>query len=377
MPRPPPTPALQGAPPAVGDEFRCPALARGLRAIAATRGEAFYRGEVAEAIAAFVSSHGGALTVADLAAYTPEWVTPLTQSYHDGYVLHELPPNGQGMVALIALGIIKHFDLRQWPVDSPETQHVLIEAVKLAFADVYQYVADPSPPVAAGEGETTPRGMAAGIAAALLNEEYLARRAAMIDVNRAQAYNAGDPQGGTVYLTVADSRGMMVSFIQSNFMGFGSGCAEPTFGVSLQNRGHAFSLAAGPNQVGPGQRPFHTIIPAFVTRHGEPVMSFGVMGANMQPQGHVQTLVRMIDFGQSPQAACDAPRWRWNRGLALNVEPHWPPATIAGLRARGHEIEELHDAYQDFGAGQFIWKLPGRGYVAASDPRRDGQAVGF
>jgi gamma-glutamyltranspeptidase/glutathione hydrolase len=171
-----------------------------------------------------------------------------------------------------------------------------------------------------------------------------------------------------------------VSFIQSNFMGFGSGCVEPQFGVSLQNRGHAFSLAPGPNQVAPGKRPFHTIIPAFLTKDGQPVMSFGVMGANMQPQGHMQTLVRMVDYGQHPQAACDAPRWRYNAGLEINVEQQMAPATVQALKARGHRVEVINDNYQDFGAGQFIWRAGDpkvQGYVCASDARRDGLVAGF
>jgi gamma-glutamyltranspeptidase/glutathione hydrolase len=177
---------------------------------------------------------------------------------------------------------------------------------------------------------------------------------------------------------------MMVSFIQSNYMGFGSGCVEPSFGVSLQNRGHAFSLDAKAhnpaNLVAPGKRPFHTIIPAFLTKDGQPVMSYGVMGANMQPQGHLQTLVRMLDYGQNPQAACDAPRWRYNAGLEINVEANMNAATVQGLAARGHRMEVINDSYQDFGAGQFIWRAGDpkvQGYVAASDARRDGQAVGF
>ena len=218
-------------------------------------------------------------------------------------------------------------------------------------------------------------------AAQMLDPAYLAERARLIDPARAQDFQAGNPvKGGTIYLSAADEQGMMVSFIQSNYMGFGSGCVEPQFGISLQNRGHAFGLLAGPNQVAPGKRPFHTIIPAFLSRAGQPVMSFGVMGANMQPQGHVQTLVRMLDHRQSPQAACDAPRWRFNAGLEINVEAGMHGATVQGLQALGHRVEVLNDSYQDFGAGQFIWRAgePAvQGYVAASDPRRDGQAVGF
>ncbi len=207
-------------------------------------------------------------------------------------------------------------------------------------------------------------------------------------MKRAQNFGAGNPvKGGTIYLSAADASGMMVSFIQSNYMGFGSGCVEPTFGVSLQNRGHSFSLDANAlnpaNLVAPGKRPFHTIIPAFLTKDGKPVMSYGVMGANMQPQGHMQTLVRMLDYGQNPQAACDAPRWRYHEGMELNVEAAMNAATVQGLRDRGHVIADIGGAgnsYQDFGAGQFIWRMgdPAReGYLAASDPRRDGQAVGF
>jgi gamma-glutamyltranspeptidase/glutathione hydrolase len=170
---------------------------------------------------------------------------------------------------------------------------------------------------------------------------------------------------------------MMVSFIQSNFMGFGSGVVVPEWGLSLQNRGYGFVLdEASPNGVAPGKRPFHTIIPGFLTQNGAPVMSFGVMGGNMQPQGHLQTLVRMIDHGQNPQAACDAPRWRFNAGLEINAEATMPAATLQGLVARGHRVDVIEDSYQDFGAGQFIWRMgdPGtEGYVGASDPRRDGQ----
>ena len=213
---------------------------------------------------------------------------------------------------------------------------------------------------------------------AMLDPGYLASRAKLIDPRRAQEFGAGNPvRGGTIYLTAADESGMMVSFIQSNFMGFGSGVVVPEWGLSLQNRGYGFVLdAASPNVVAPGKRPFHTIIPGFLTKDGAPVMSFGVMGGNMQPQGHMQTLVRMIDHGQNPQAACDAPRWRFNAGLEINAEAAMPAATLQGLVERGHRVDVIEDSYQDFGAGQFIWRMgdPGtEGYVGASDPRRDGQ----
>ncbi|WBY03928.1 gamma-glutamyltransferase family protein [Ramlibacter tataouinensis] len=355
-----------GRAPRVGELFRFPAAARALRAIATSRGEAFYGGEIAQAVEGFVREHGGSLSAADLAAYRPEWVQPISKDYR-GYTLHEIPPSGQGIAALVALGILRQFDMAGHKVDGADSQHLQIEAMKLAFADVYQHVAELS------HMEVTPQQM--------LDDAYLARRAKLIDMKRAQQFGAGNiAQGGTIYLTAADEDGMMVSFIQSNYMGFGSGVVEPTFGISLQNRGHGFSLRPGPNQVAPGKRPFHTIIPAFLTKGGQPVMSFGVMGANMQPQGHMQMLVRMLDYGQSPQAACDAPRWRFNAGLEINVEQQMDPATVQELAQRGHRVEVIDDNYQDFGAGQFIWRAGDpkvEGYVAASDSRRDGLAAGF
>lgn len=357
----------RGRAPEVGELFRFTDAARTLRLIAETRGEAFYRGEVAEAIAAFARATGGAMTAADLAAYRPEWVGTISQDYA-GHALHEIPPSGQGIAALVALGILKHVDHQDLPVDSTAAQHLQIEAMKLAFADVYRYVGDP-------------RSMSVKVDE-MLDAGYLAERARLIDPRRAQDFKAGNPvKGGTIYLTAADESGMMVSFIQSNYMGFGSGLVVPGYGVSLQNRGHCFTLEQGhANCVAPGKKPFHTIIPAFLMKDGQPQMSFGVMGGNMQPQGHMQTLIRMLDHGQQPQAACDAPRWRFNEGLSINVEPHMLAETIDGLRALGHQIGDIHDSYQDFGAGQFIWRLGDtrtEGYVAASDPRRDGAAVGW
>ncbi len=357
----------RGRAPLVGEHFAFPAAARSLRAIAKTRGAALYGGEIAQAAAAHARANGGAIDVADFAAYAPEWVDPIGIDYA-GHRLHEIPPNGQGIAALIALGILRHFDLRALAVDSVDSQHLQIEAMKLAFADLYRHVADPGGMEFACER--------------LLDDAYLAGRAKLIDRQRAQPFEPGNPvRGGTIYLTAADERGMMVSFIQSNFMGFGSGVVVPGWGVSMQNRGHGFSLVPGsPNLVAPGKRPFHTIIPAFLTRNGLPQMSFGVMGGNMQPQGHLQTLVRMLDYGQQPQAACDAPRWRFNHGLEINVEAAMPPAVVRGLVERGHVVDVIQDSYQDFGAGQFIWRLgdPGvEGYVAASDPRRDGQAAAY
>jgi gamma-glutamyltranspeptidase / glutathione hydrolase len=356
-----------GRAPNVGERFAMPHAARALRLIGATKGEAFYRGEIAAALAAHAREHGGALNEADLAGYAPEWVTPLAQGFR-GHTLHEIPPNGQGIAAQMALGMLGHFDLEALPIDGTASQHLQIEAMKLAFADVYRFVADP-------------RTME-GPPERLLDAQYLAARAKLIDPSRAQVFGPGyGVRGGTIYLAAADASGMMVSFIQSNYMGFGSGVVEPTFGVSLQNRGAGFSLdARHPNAVAPGKRPFHTIIPGFLTKDGAPVMSFGIMGGHMQPQAHVQTLVRMLCHRQNPQGACDAPRWRVNDGLEINVERHMPRETIDGLQALGHQIVGLDDSYMDFGAGQFIWRLgdaAAEGYVAASDPRRDGLAAGF
>ena len=359
-----------GRAPNVGELFQFKAAAKGLRAIAETKGRAFYEGEIAEALVRFSKQHGGAMSLQDLAAYRPEWVEPIAQNYR-GYTLHEIPPNGQGIAALIALGILENFDIASMKVDGIDSQHLQIEAMKLAFADVYRYVADPR------YMEVTP--------AQMLDPAYLKSRAKLIDMKKAQDFKAGNPvKGGTIYLTAADENGMMVSFIQSNYMGFGSGVVEPTFGVSLQNRGFGFSTdlngANAANLVAPGKKPFQTIIPAFLTQNGQPVMSYGVMGGNMQPQGHMQTLVRMLDYGQNPQTACDAPRWRYNAGLSINAESNMDRSTVQGLNNLGHELEVINDSYQDFGAGQFIWRMGDtkvQGYVAASDPRRDGQAVGF
>ena len=355
-----------GRAPHVGERFAMPEAALTLKLIAQSKGEAFYRGEVAEAIAAYAREHGGALTAADLAAYQPEWVETITRDYR-GHTLHEIPPNGQGIAALIALGILEKFDVASLPVDGVASQHLQIEAMKLAFADVYKYVAEPR------SMRLTP--------AQMLDDNYLSARARLIDPKRAQDFGPGHaPKGGTIYLTAADESGMMVSFIQSNYMGFGSGVVVPKYGVSLQNRGHGFTLdRTSDNLVGPGKRPFQTIIPAFLTRDGQPVMSFGVMGGDMQPQGHLQTLVRMLDYRQHPQAACDAPRWRWNAGI-VNAETGFDAATSSALQAMGHIVQPFNDSYQDYGAGQFIWRLGApavEGYAAASDPRRDGQAAGF
>jgi len=358
----------QGRAPHVGEPFRFPDAAVTLRRIAQTHGRDLYEGELAERIAAFSKACGGAMTLEDLRQYTPDWVTPIARNYR-GYTLHEIPPNGQGIAALVALGIVERFDMASLAVDSVQSQHIQIEAMKLAFADLYRYVADPR------YMQLSPADM--------LSDAYLDSRAKLIRLDRAGHYNAGrPPAGGTIYLTAADEHGMMVSFIQSNYMGFGSGVVVPGTGISLQNRGVGFSMdPRSVNVVEGGKRPFHTIIPGFLTRDGKPVMSFGVMGGDMQPQGHLQTVVRMLDYHQQPQAACCAPRWKVNRDSTLDVEGRMAPETVAGLQDLGHKLQSIPDPYMDFGAGQFIWRMSAdnltHGYVAASDSRRDGQAVGF
>jgi gamma-glutamyltranspeptidase/glutathione hydrolase len=357
----------KGRAPQTGEHFVLRGAADTLKRIVATYGRDFYEGETAHKLVAHAQAHDAALTLSDLRDYRPEWVTPISQDYR-GHTLHQIPPNGQGIAALIALGILKNFDLNDKPVDHPDTQHLMIEAMKLAFADVYAHVADQRHMHISAEQ--------------MLDPAYLAQRARLIDPRRAQAFAPGHaPQGGTVYLTAADRKGMMVSFVQSNYMGFGSGVVVPGTGVSLQNRGCCFTVdPAHANVVEGGKRPFHTIIPGFLTRDGAPVMSFGVMGGNMQPQGHVQTLVRMLDYQQQPQAACDAPRWKWNHGVSLDIEAANPKAVFDELRVRGHVLSGFDDPDIDFGSGQFIWRLGDPavdGYVAASDSRRDGLAAGF
>ena len=356
-----------GRAPHVGERFVFKDAADTLRRIGATLGRDLYEGQTAEKVIDFLRANGGAHTLEDLRNYRPDWVTPISKNYR-GYTLHEIPPNGQGISALMALGILEHFDLASLKVDSVASQHIQIEAMKLAMADLYRYVSDPR------SMEVNPTQM--------LDDAYLASRAKLIDPTRATHFAPGLPAtGGTIYLTVADEDGMMISFIQSNYMGFGSGVVVPGTGVSLQNRGVGFSMdPASPNVVAGHKRPFHTIIPGFLTRDGVPVMSFGVMGGDIQPQGHVQTVVRMLDYDQQPQAACCAPRWKLNRDFTLDVESSMRADTIAGLQALGHPLKAIDDPYMDFGSGQFIWRLSEDsedGYVAASDSRRDGQAVGF
>jgi gamma-glutamyltranspeptidase / glutathione hydrolase len=351
-----------GRPPGAGEWFRCPDQAQTLREIAATKGQSFYRGALAQRIVAYAARDGGYLREDDLALHRSEWVETLSKPYH-GITLHELPPNGQGLAALLALGILSHLDIRRHRVDSPESIHLQVEAMKIAFAEARTHLGDPLSMSMDAKG--------------FLDEDYLAKRAAQVDPMRACRPKATpSPDKGTVYLTAADQEGMMVSFIQSNYMGFGSGIVVPGTGISLQNRGTCFSLKKGhPNMVAGGQRPFHTIMPGFVTRDSEPLMSFGVMGGHMQPQGHVQMITRIFDYGQNPQAASDGPRWFVSEDFGLALEPGFDPGVTKALRKKGHRLlKGLAEAA--FGGAQIIMKLD-KGYCAASDHRKDGQAVGF
>ncbi|MDX3906608.1 MAG: gamma-glutamyltransferase family protein [Pigmentiphaga sp.] len=351
-----------GTTPRAGDRWRFPEQADTLADIARTGGESFYRGALAQRIVDFAQQTGGALALADLAAHEAQWVEPLSQDFR-GYTVHEIPPSGQGIAALAALGMLDRLDLEGMGLDSPAMYHAMIEAMKLAFSDLHEHIADPA---------------AMRVAPAdLLAPDYLARRAALIDPARAGAPAAGTPKlGGTVYLAAADADGTMVSFIQSNFQGFGSGVVVPGTGISLHNRGIGFNLRPGHvNCVGPSKKPLHTIIPGFVTRDGQPVMAFGVMGGTMQAQGHVQMMVRLGAFGQNPQAMSDAPRFRVDDGM-VRLEAHTPAAVVEQLRGLGHTVEVSEPQSLDFGSAQLIYRSDD-GYIAASDSRRDGQAVGY
>ncbi len=354
----------RGRAPGAGEIFACPSMASSLEKIAQTGGNAFYRGELAATMVRHAQAHHALHTFDDFAAHTIDWVTPTALDY-GGATLHEIPPNGQGIAAQMALGMLRAFDLGSLAPDSAASQHLQIEAMKLAFADVYRYVSDPSTMEVS--------------AAALLDPVYLASRARLIDPARAQDFGPGSPpRGGTVYLCAADANGMMVSLIQSNYLGFGSGVVVPGTGISLQNRGFGFSLATGhPNRIAGGKRPFHTIIPGFLTQNGVPLAAFGVMGGPIQPPAQVQTLVRLLTHGMNPQAALDAPRWKLEGGLRVDLECPAAAELRSGLAALGHQIAKAGDPAMDFGAGQFIVRNGEGSYIAATDPRRDGQAAGF
>lgn len=349
-----------GPAPAPGSRFRRPDLAQSLRLIAHSRGEAFYRGELAERIVAASRAAGGGLDREDLAAHTADWVEPIASPYRH-VTLHEIPPNGQGLAAQIALGILDH--LPAAPLDSELWYHQQIEAMKVAIRAAFEHFADP-------------RAMRVA-PADLLEPGMLARVAAEIGPRASNLPPRSLPVGpDTVYLCAADKAGNMVSFIQSNYQGFGSGIVIPGTGIALQNRGHGFSLdPAHPNCVGPGKRPYHTIIPGFVTENGAPRMAFGVMGGHMQHQGHVQMMSRIFDHGQNPQAASDAPRWHLYPDFSLGIETGFSDDIAAGLARRGHAVR--HEPLEHiFGGAQLVLRTED-GYVAGSDHRKEGQAAGF
>jgi gamma-glutamyltranspeptidase / glutathione hydrolase len=350
-----------GRPPRAGERWSSEGHASTLEKIAASGSKEFYEGELARAIAEFAAKTGGPMTADDLAAHQSQWVEPIRTTYR-GYEVAEIPPNGQGIAALIGLNIVEGFDLSTLPRESVESYHLQIEALKLSLKDALAYVGDMDHVDVPVTG--------------LLDKEYASQRMSLIG-ERALDPVAGKPKtGGTIYLCAADADGMMVSYIQSNYQGFGSGVVVPGTGISLHNRGYGFTLTDGhPNQVAPGRRPFHTIIPGFLLRDGEAVGPFGVMGGFMQAQGHMQMVINTVDYGMNPQASLDAPRWRWDGGKAVTIEPDADPAVIDGLVARGHEVSVGTDSA--FGRGQIIWKLPGGGYVAGSDKRADGCAAAY
>jgi len=351
-----------GRAPRSGELFHCPDQARTLEVIAASKGESFYRGDLAERIVHSAKLAGGAMTSEDLANHSSEWEEPISVDYR-GVCLHQIRPNGQGLAALIALGLLREFDIGSYAVDSADMIHLQIEAMKIALAEAYQHISDRNYMTITPEEFVT--------------TNYLARRTREIRMDQAGQPNSQIPLAhGTVYLTAADENGMMVSFIQSNYMGFGSGIVVPETGISLQNRGCGFVLKIGhPNCVDGGKRPFHTIIPGFVTRNKKALMSFGVMGGNMQAQGHVQMMVRIFDYLQNPQAACDAPRWYVDENFRIALEPGFSPRVIDELKRRGHAFIENPPNHL-FGGAQVIYCLE-KAYCAASDLRKDGQAIGY
>lgn len=354
-----------GRAPLAGQLFRNPEFATTLQTIAEHGVGAFYAGDIAHQIATAVQADGGFLSEEDLANYRAEWVEPIAVDFHDGYTFHEIPPNGQGLTALLALGIARGYDLPKLGYGTADYYHTLIEATRLAFADAEAYICDPryvDVPV-----ET------------MLSESYLQQRRALIQRKRACVPAAGRPnrEGDTVYLTVADRDGNMVSWIQSLYMGFGSGITAGTTGVQLQNRGANFSLRPGhPNEVAPGKRPYHTIIPGFITKDGDAWASFGVMGGFMQPQGHLQVGVNLTTFGMDPQTALDAPRFNWLAEARTALEEAAGEKVRRGLRKRGHDILPA-DMPMHYGGGQVIVRDAAGVLIGGSEPRNDGAAVGW
>ncbi len=352
--------APEGRAPEAGDLVRLPDHADTLEAIGETDAEAFYTGRLARILDAESRKYGGYLRYEDLAAYSARWVEPIRLAYR-GYEVCEIPPNGQGIVALMALNILKEFSFAE--KESPETCHRQLEAIKIAFADAFRYVTDPA------YMTVTPEQ--------LLDPAYGAARAREI-TDRAQIWShAVPPKSGTVYLCCADGEGNMVSCIQSNYNGFGSGVVAEGTGIALQNRGADFSLdPESVNRLEPGKRTYHTIIPGFLMRGGEPVGPFGVMGGYMQPQGHVQVVMNYADFGLDPQQALDAPRWQWMRDGSVTVESRFPPGLALALQRRGHQVRtDLSTA--SFGRGQMIVRLANGVLVGGTESRTDSNIACF
>jgi gamma-glutamyltranspeptidase / glutathione hydrolase len=348
--------------PQAGEIWRNPNLAWTLERIAESGAQDFYAGEIAEKIAAFSAQTGGVLTLNDLQAHRSTWVEPISTTYR-GYEVWELPPNGQGLAALIALNILEGFNLGKYPRESAERYHLQIEAMKLAFVEAQRYIADP-------ERVSVPTSD-------LLSKAFASRRRTLIGDQAVLPEPSENLSGDTVYLCAADAEGMMVSLIQSNADSFGSHVVVPGTGMALQNRAANFFLdPAHPNCLEPGKRPFHTIIPGFLTQSGAAIGPFGVMGGHMQPQGHVQMIVNLVDYGLDPQASLDAPRWFWGEERWVQVEPTVASEIVEALQRRGHEVN-VDDEIDFVGRGQIIWRLPSGVYVAGSEPRADGCAVGY
>ena len=359
---------VNGRAPRAGEIFRQPNLARTFRTLASGGRDAFYKGEIAQAIADYCRKNGGFISLEDLAATKHDWVEPISTNYR-GYDVYEIPPNGQGITALITLNILEGFDLKKLSAQPDRYYHTLIEATKLAFADRNRYIADPS--------------FAKVPVAQLLSKEYAARRRALIDPNKAlDSPPPGDVNVGTdtTYLTVVDKDGNAVSFINSLFDAFGSGIVAGDTGIVLQNRGTAFSLNPNhPNRLEPGKRPFHTIIPAMVLKDGKLFMSFGVMGGAIQPQGHVQVLVNLIDRGMNLQQAIDAARYRFMIGKSVLMEDELGATVIQQLLSLGHVRAKPPGVLRSsMGGGQAIMVDPAsKTLMGASDPRKDGMALGY
>lgn len=350
-----------GTPYRAGDVFRWEEYAQTLEELAATGCESYYRGPLMEKIVAFSQATGGYFCEDDFRNYKPEWVEPISTDYK-GYTVCEIPPNGHGITVLMALNLLKGLEL-SGQKDCADTYHKILESIKLAFADTKTYVADP-------------RYMRTRVED-LLSEEYAARRRALIS-EQALTPEAGDPScGGTIYLCTADPQGNMVSFIQSNYTTFGAGVAIPGTGISLQNRGANFSLDEGSdNCLAGGKRSYHTIIPGFLMRDGEAVGPFGVMGAFMQPQGHVLVVVNTVDYHMNPQEALDAPRIQWTGGKHIQLEREVPAHIAQELARRGHEVEIVNSNLH-MGRGQIIWKTENGLYIGGTEPRCDGTVAAW